>query len=116
MKTKIITVLNVIVLLITVSSLNAKTFYSEKTTTIDLSSNMICNTSIGIIKKVLKKSKGVESVEFDANAKNVMVTYDDSVTDVGKLETIISGAGFKANDKEADQMAYESLPPCCKTR
>jgi|GEM_PF-2596775 len=116
MKTKIIAILNVVILLITVSTLNAKSLYSEKTTTIDLSTNMICNTSMGIIKKALKKTKGVETVEFDANAKNVTVTYDDSITDVSKLETIISAAGFKANDKEADQMAYESLPGCCKTK
>ena len=116
MKTKIIGTLTVILFLITLVNLKAEHFYSDKTAEIDLSGNMICFTSMGIIKKALNKVKGVESIEFDSGNKKVNITYDDSLTDLSKLENAITSSGFKANDKEADMSAYESLPGCCKTR
>ena len=31
-----------------------------------------------------------------------------------QIETAISNAGYKANDKEAVKSAYDKLPRCCK--
>lgn len=115
-KIKIIGIFTLILFLITLVNLKAEHLYSEKTVEIDLTGDMICHTSMSIIKKALKKVDGVESVEFDAGNKKVTVTYDDSMTDLSKLETAITASGFNANSKEADMTAYESLPGCCKTR
>ncbi|MGH2575180.1 MAG: cation transporter [Ignavibacteria bacterium] len=96
--------------------LEAYNKYDDKTVEIDLSGNMICNTSISLMKKALKKIRGVEKVEIDRINQKAIVTFDDSKTNLNKLEDTLSKAGFKANDKEADMMAYESLPECCKIK
>lgn len=116
MKTKIIGLLIVIIFLTTLINLKAEHAYSEKTVVIDLSTNMICTMSMNIIKKALNKVKGVENIEFDVDSKMVTVTFDDSLTNLSKLEKVLTDAGFNANDKDADLMAYESLPKCCKIR
>ena len=116
MKTKSIVIFAVILFLITAVNLKAEHFFKEKTTDIDISNNMICSMSMPLMKKALKSVKGVESVDIDVNEKKVTVTFDDSLTDLSKLEDVFSKAGFKANDKDADLMGYESLPKCCKTK
>ena len=116
MKTKIIGLLTVIIFLITLVNLKAENNYSEKTVVIDLSTNMICTISMNIIKKALNKANGVQNIEFDVDSKLVTVTFDDSLTNLSKLEKILTDSGFNANDKPADLMAYESLPKCCKIK
>lgn len=114
---KIIKIFLIITILSVLSLINVKTGISgDKTTEVDLSQNMICNTSMGIIKKTLKRVDGVNSVDFDVESNKATVTFDDSVTDLSKIETALTNAGFKANDKDADLMAYESLPGCCKRK
>src|SRR5438876_4621304 len=108
MKTKIIATFTVIILLITLVNLKAEHIYREKTVEIDVSGNMICGMSMPIMKKALKKVKGVESVDIDVNEKKAIVTFNDSETDLSKLEDALTKAGFKADDKEADLMGYES--------
>ena len=116
MKIKIIGIFTLAIFLVTFANLKAENFYREKTVDIDISENMICNTRMPLMKKALIKVKGVESVEINQNDKKATVTFDDSLTDVSKLEDALSMAGFKANDKEADQMGYQSLPKCCQMK
>ena len=116
MKTKIIGIFTLAVFLTLFANTNAENFYKEKTVDIDISANMICNTSMPLMKKALIKVKGVESVEINQNDKKATVAFDDSITDVSKLEDALSMAGFKANDKEADQIGYQSLPRCCQQK
>lgn len=89
---------------------------NEKTTIIDLSSDMICETSMPIMKKALMKVNGVKSVKFDEDIKNVKVVYDASLTDVKHLENAIIQTGYDANGKEGDAAAYQKLPGCCKIK
>jgi len=116
MKTKIILLFAVTMFLVSVINSNADYRNDTKTTTIDISSNMICHVSISIIEKAFKKAKGIESVEIDRNEKIITITYNDSKTDLAKLEKVLTKAGFKANGKDADMMGYDSLPDCCKVR
>lgn len=116
MKTKIITLFSVIFLLASVINSNADYTIDIKTTTINISDNMICHMSVRIIEKTLKKAKGVKTVEVDRNEKSVTITYDDSKTNLEKLEKVLTKAGFKANDKDADMMGFDSLPDCCQVK
>ena len=40
--------------------------------------------------------------------------YNSEKVSLTQIETAISNAGYKANDKEAVKSAYDKLPRCCK--
>ncbi|MBN8571401.1 MAG: heavy-metal-associated domain-containing protein, partial [Ignavibacteria bacterium] len=75
MKTKIITLFSVIFLLASVINSNAYYTRDIKTTTINISDNMICHMSVRIMEKAFKKAKGVETVEVNRNEKTITITY-----------------------------------------
>ena len=86
----------------------------EKTAVIELSGNFGCRICSRIITRTLRKVDGAKRVEMDADGYKVTVTYDDDKTDIDALETALMKKGFNANGKEADIMAWQSLPNCCK--
>lgn len=77
-------------------------------------SSMQCGTCKKNIEKALMKTDGVIDAKVDKNEKVAHVNYDKSKTDVSKIETAITLAGYDANDKKADPKAYEELDDCCK--
>ncbi|MCC7430578.1 heavy-metal-associated domain-containing protein [bacterium] len=82
-------------------------------TTIKLST-MQCESCEATITKALQSVEGVSFVSVDAGKKEVKVKFDGSKTDLAKLETAITKAGYDANDKAKDEAAYTNLPDCCK--
>jgi copper chaperone CopZ len=66
------------------------------------------------ISKALKKVNGINSFEVDIDNKVVHVKYDNSQTNLNKIEEAIALAGYDANNKKADPDAYEKLDDCCK--
>jgi len=88
-------------------------FAGEKTVEISLPT-VQCPTCEKTIKKALNKVDGFMNIEIDLETKKATVTYDDSKTDLSKIEDGIAGAGYDANDKKADQTAYSNLNSCCK--
>jgi len=66
------------------------------------------------ISNALDKVKGVKSYSVNLDGKKVTVTYDDSITNITKIENAITKAGYGANNKKADKKAYEKLDGCCK--
>lgn len=116
MKTKIIALFAATIFLTFAVSVNAEYKQDVKTTIIDISGNMICHVSVSIIEKKLKRAKGIKSFEIDRTEKKITVRYDDAKTNLEKIEKVLTKAGFKANDKDADMMGYDSLPDCCKTK
>lgn len=73
-----------------------------------------CNSCKKAITGALKETDGVNDVDVDVKGKTVKVVYDKSKTDVSKIEATIVSAGYDANDKKADEEAYEKLDDCCK--
>jgi mercuric transport protein len=73
-----------------------------------------CGTCKKNITTALKNIDGVLKVQVDMKNKTAAVTYDDSKTSVNSLEDAITAAGYDANDKKADPVAYEKLDECCK--
>lgn len=73
-----------------------------------------CNSCKRNITKALKGSDGINDVDVDVKGKTVKVTYDKAKTDLSKIESTITAAGYDANDKKADKEAYEMLDDCCK--
>ncbi|KAA3599377.1 MAG: copper chaperone [Calditrichaeota bacterium] len=84
-----------------------------ETTQINLPS-MQCESCVATITKVLKSVEGVESVEINQETKIANVSFDKTKTELSKLETAITKAGYDANDSQKDGTAYNNLPECCK--
>ena len=76
--------------------------------------SMQCGMCKKNIETAVKKLDGVKSINVDKNSKVAHVDYDKNVTDLGKIETTITAAGYDANDKKADPEAYANLDDCCK--
>lgn len=74
----------------------------------------VCESCQTRIEKALKGIDGVIDYKVDLDAKTASVTFDNSKTSVADLETAITKVGYDANDKKADEKAYDKLPGCCK--
>ena len=73
-----------------------------------------CDICKGKISKAIKKVNGVKSFEVDIDNHLVHVNFDNTLTDLGKIENAITMAGYDANNKKADPDAYAKLDKCCK--
>ena len=71
----------------------------------------MCETNI---KDAFTSTDGIIKVNVDLNSKSGQVFYDSEKVSLAQIETAISNAGYKANDKEAVKSAYDKLPRCCK--
>lgn len=75
---------------------------------------MQCSTCKKNIETAVKKLDGIESINVVVKEKVAHINYDKSKTDLTKIESTITAAGYDANDKKADPDAYKSLDDCCK--
>ena len=73
-----------------------------------------CDMCKKTITKALQKVDGVNEIDISIEGKIANVSYDKNKTDIAKIENAITGAGYGANDKKADPVAYEKLDDCCK--
>lgn len=90
--------------------------FEQRTTTVDLQTNMICGQARKIIEKALMKVSGVIEASVETADRVAIVKYDDTKTSIAEIENAITKAGYDANDKKADPEAYDKLPDCCKTK
>lgn len=103
----------------TVIILNILFFYGCKkeeniqTATISVKS-MGCDNCAYIIKKAIFTLNGVKDVEFDMDKKLVHVKYLPLYTNVESIEIAITRAGYYANDRQRDSVAFKELPECCQ--
>ncbi|WP_123776121.1 heavy-metal-associated domain-containing protein [Brumimicrobium aurantiacum] len=73
-----------------------------------------CDQNIYI--KVKDNTKGVRKVEIDAEKNIIKVKYNSKRTNLEEIEKAIVLSGFKANQVEPTEEAYNSLDPCCKKK
>lgn len=92
----------------------AKTSGNEKTV-ISLPT-IVCGSCVNRIEKTLKNIDGVIEYNVELDGKSATVTYDVDKTNVAAIEKAITAAGYDANDKKADEKAYDRLPKCCKEK
>ena len=86
---------------------------SEKTAEISLPT-IQCGMCVRTIEKALDKLGGVINIDIDVENKKALVTFDDTKTDLLKIEDAITKAGYSVNEKKADEAAYKKLHSCCK--
>lgn len=75
---------------------------------------MQCGTCKKTIEAAVKKIDGIKDVNVVVKEKIAKVNFDKSKTDLDKIEGVIVMAGYQANDKPADEKAYDKLEACCK--
>lgn len=73
-----------------------------------------CDICKGRISKALKEVNGIKTFEVDIDNKIVHINFDNTLTDLNKIENAITSAGYDANNKKADPVAYSKLDDCCK--
>lgn len=73
-----------------------------------------CDICKATISKAIKKVKGVKSFEVDIDNHIIHINYDNTLTNLGKIEDAITKVGYDANNKKADPNAYAKLDDCCK--
>lgn len=71
----------------------------------------ICKSNIS---KAIKNVNGVKSFKVDIDNHIVHVNFDNTLTNLSKIEDAITMAGYDANNKKADKDAYDKLDMCCK--
>lgn len=68
------------------------------------------------IQKSAKAVDGVLSAAWNVSTKTCTVVFDDSKTDLKKIEQAVANAGHDTADIKATAEAYGKLPGCCKYR
>ncbi len=94
-------------------SSDVKTTANDEKATIQLPT-IQCDQCKKNITKAMKNVEGVNDFNIDVDGKVMTVAYDKSKTDLSKVENAITAAGYDANDKKADPVAYDKLDECCK--
>lgn len=77
-------------------------------------SSMQCGMCKKTIETAVSNTEGVNSINVDKDQKTAHIDYDKEIIDIVKIESVITAAGYDANDKKADPKAYENLDDCCK--
>jgi hypothetical protein len=72
-----------------------------------------CGMCKGRIEKAAMEA-GASKAKWDAEAKEVKLTYDASKTSSEKIQQAIANAGYDTRDFTAPQSAYDNLHGCCK--
>jgi copper chaperone CopZ len=66
------------------------------------------------IEKAAKAIDGVASANWDQKTKMMDLAFDDSKTNVDKVEMAIANVGHDTEKHKATDKAYSKLPGCCQ--
>ena len=97
------------------SSLWAQESQLIKDTTISFWVNGECDMCKDRIEKAVQR-KGVFQASWETTTKRITVKFDPVRIPVSKLHQWIADAGHDTELKRARDVAYESLPQCCRYR
>ena len=77
--------------------------------------NMDCEKCQKKIEKNIAFEKGVKAIDVKLDEKTVAVTYDDSKTDVAKLQKGFKKIGYEAVEVKSKCCSGKSEADCCKS-
>lgn len=87
-------------------------FAGNKTEKIDVRGNCgMCETRI---EKTALAVDGVSKAEWDKETEKLEVVFDDSKTNVDKIEIAIAKVGHDTKNHKTTTEVYDKLPGCCK--
>jgi copper chaperone CopZ len=77
--------------------------------------NMDCEKCQKKIEKNIAFEKGVKAIDVKLDEKTVAITYDDSKTDVAKLQKGFKKIGYEAVEVKSKCCSGKSEADCCKS-
>lgn len=87
---------------------------NSKMDTIKILTSAECDMCKAKIEKEVGLSKGVRKATLDVASKVLTVVYNPAKTNPGKLKTVVSNAGYDADEVKANNRAQKKLPDCCQ--
>lgn len=87
-------------------------FAAEKTKEFKVYGN--CGMCENRIESAASDVDGVISADWNKQTKMMVVTYDDSKTDIHSVHKSVAEAGHDTEMHRASGEAYNNLPGCCK--
>ena len=87
-------------------------FAGNKTEKIEVKGN--CGMCESRIEKAVKAVDGVSKADWDKETKKLEVTFDDSKTNLDKIEVAVAAVGHDTPHHKAKTEVYDKLPGCCK--
>lgn len=87
-------------------------FASQKTEKFKVSGT--CSTCESSIEKAALSVPGVKSADWDVKTKMITVSYDDTKTDIHKVNMAIAKTGYDTEMHKAKDEDYNKLNACCK--
>lgn len=85
---------------------------ANKTESFKVSGN--CEMCKARIEKAAKSVDGVSAADWNVETKMVALTFDDSKTDVSKVQEAIAKVGHDTDLHKATDEAYNKIASCCK--
>jgi periplasmic mercuric ion binding protein len=86
-------------------------FAGTKTEKIEVKGN--CGMCESRIEKAAKSVDGVSKADWNKDTKILEVTFDDTKTDLDKVEVAIAKVGHDTPKHKASTEVYDKLPSCC---
>lgn len=87
-------------------------FAANKTEKFEVSGKCgMCDTRI---EKAAKSVEGVSAADWDLKTQMLEVSFDDTKTDVDKIQIAIAKVGHDTGKHKANDEVYDKLPACCK--
>jgi len=87
-------------------------FAANKTESFKVYGN--CEMCKARIEKAAKSVGGVSAADWSAETKMIALTFDDSKTDVHKVQEAIAKVGHDTDMHKATDEAYNKVEGCCK--
>ncbi len=102
--------------LMLVASLAIVASAQAKTVKKSFKANGLCEMCQARIQKACKAVPGVLTASWNKDTKVCNVVFDDSKTNLNKIEKAVAAAGHDTDKVKATTAAYNKLPGCCKYR
>ncbi|NQU85491.1 MAG: cation transporter [Mariniphaga sp.] len=87
-------------------------FAGNKTEKIEVKGN--CGMCEKRIEKTALAVEGVSKADWDVDSKKLAVVFDDSKTNVNKIEMAVAKVGHDTPNHKSTEEVYNALPGCCK--
>lgn len=73
-----------------------------------------CETCLPLIEQVLLDEKGIRRAQLDVKNQTITVVYSPKKITTERIRSLISKAGYDADEVKADPQGYAQLDGCCK--
>ncbi|HAN77935.1 MAG TPA: hypothetical protein DCQ31_09270 [Bacteroidales bacterium] len=73
-----------------------------------------CGMCKARIEKAVKTLEGIQTAEWNKETKVLTVAFNETKTDVTKIQTVVAGVGHDTKAIKANDAVYDKLHGCCK--